>query len=59
LLFRKYGQHRVLLHVWVQMPVPAALLFRLVTHDVVDDPLVDSLARQGRDEGVPENVPAP
>jgi hypothetical protein len=59
LLFCKHRHDRILLYVRIQVSVAAALLFSLVTYEIVDDPLVDSLARQGRDEGVPENVPAP
>ena len=40
------------------MPVTAALLLGLVPDEVVDEPLVNSLARQGRDEAVPQDVPA-
>jgi hypothetical protein len=59
LLFCKHRHDRILLYVRIQVSVAAALLFSLVTYEIVDDPLVDSLARQGRDERVPENMPAP
>src|SRR4051812_13956509 len=47
---------RVSHHPRVEMPVSLPLLFRLVPDDLVDHPLVDAFARQGRDERVPEHV---
>ncbi len=57
-LSRKDSEHRLLLHVRVQMAVAAALLLGLMAYDVVDDALVDAPARQGGDEGMTKNMPA-
>src|ERR1043166_1942699 len=40
------------------MLVPAALFVRLVPDEVVDETLIDALACQGRDEAVPQYMPA-
>jgi len=41
------------------MAIPAPLFLRLMADDFVDDPLIDTVAGQGRHEAVPEDMVAP
>src|SRR4051812_14116551 len=43
----------------IEVTIPPPLLLALVAHPLVDQPLINTFAGAGRDEAVPENVPAP
>ena len=43
---------------WKQVPMAAALGFRLVAHEFVDKPLIDSLGGKIRGERMLQDMPA-